>query len=74
MVLKFVTGSEAEPPLGFGIAPSVTFQKLESLLPTANTCTNSLTLGIPINATMPEDEELFALYDYAFCNSYFGLI
>ncbi|XP_060587126.1 uncharacterized protein LOC132742678 [Ruditapes philippinarum] len=73
MVLKFVTGAEMEPPLGFGLAPSVHFQEHESFLPTANTCTNSLTLPIPVNNTIPDDEKLFNLYDLAFCNSYFGI-
>ena len=39
MVLKFVTGSECEPPLGFGLPPSTTFQKKASFLPTASIST-----------------------------------
>lgn len=73
MVLKFVTGVETEPPLGFGIPPSVIFVNNVSLLPTANTCSNRLTLAVPPDNILPDDETLFKLYDYAFCNSYFGL-
>lgn len=73
IILKFVTWADMEPPLGFGLAPSVHFQEHESFLPIAKTCTNSLTLPIPVNNTIPDDEKLFHLYDLNFCNSYFGM-
>lgn len=56
IVMKFVTGAEHQAPFGYGIAPSITFQKNASLLLTAKTCINHLTLQIPTDATFPEDE------------------
>jgi hypothetical protein len=73
MILQFVTGVNAEPPLGFGIRPSISFIIDDTFVPRANTCTNKLTLPIPAEGNLPDDETLFKLYDYAFCNSYFGL-
>ena len=49
-ILQFVTGTDEEPPLGFGIAPHIEFVEKEStgtkcpFLPTANTCANTLYL------------------------------
>ena len=48
---------------------------IPDFLPKAHTCSN--TMQIPrgtINLPLPPDEELFTLYDYAFKNSYFGVI
>ncbi|MEW8547182.1 MAG: hypothetical protein AB2693_27030 [Candidatus Thiodiazotropha sp.] len=73
-ILKFTTGSEEEPVLGFHMKPSVHFVHSHSFLPTANTCINRLNLTIPAeDSEMPEDDMLFSLFDYAFSNSYFGL-
>ena len=49
-ILQFVTGTDEEPPLGFGIAPHIEFvEKAREgtnypFLPTANTCGNTLYL------------------------------
>ncbi|XP_062572412.1 uncharacterized protein LOC134234367 [Saccostrea cucullata] len=76
-ILQFVTGAEEEPVLGFQIPPTIQFPEvINSFIPTANTCINSLQLPRPkpsIDTNLPEDKELFALYDYAFLNSYYGL-
>lgn len=73
-VLKFVTGSEEEPVLGFQIAPSIHFHEGVSFLPTANTCTNRMNLTLPSGSIeMPPKDELFFLFDYAFSNTFFGL-
>lgn len=73
-ILKFATGSEEEPILGFHIHPSIAFVKNASLVPTSNTCINKLNLPIPSGSTeMPSHAFLFNLYDYAFSNAYFGL-
>lgn len=73
-ILKFVTGTEEEPVLGFHIHPSIAFVKNASLVPTSNTCINKLNLSIPYgNMEVPSEDILFNLNDYAFCNAYFGL-
>ncbi|XP_028401093.1 uncharacterized protein LOC114524162 [Dendronephthya gigantea] len=45
-ILKFVSGSEYEPVLGFSISPQIDFVMSESSYPTANTCINKLCLVI----------------------------
>lgn len=71
-ILKFATGSEEEPVLGFHTHPSIAFDA--SLVPTSNTCIYKLNLSIPHgNMEVPSEDILFNLYDYAFCNAYFGL-
>ncbi|XP_078333982.1 uncharacterized protein LOC111123838 isoform X2 [Crassostrea virginica] len=74
-ILQFVTGSDEEPILGFALDPSITFViNNNSFLPTANTCINKLNLYIAEKSEdIPSNDILFALYDYAFTNSYFGL-
>ncbi|XP_061171879.1 uncharacterized protein LOC133181380 [Saccostrea echinata] len=77
-VLQFVTGASEEPILGFCHPPSIEFVKMRedhSFIPTANTCINSLKLprgSLEIN--LPKDEELFPLFDYAFLNTFYGLV
>jgi hypothetical protein len=74
-ILSFVTGVDEEPPLGFTVSPTLTFAERQSFLPTANTCINKATLTIPLDQNdFPEDNHLFSLFDYAFCNSHFGLV
>ncbi|KAL3843283.1 hypothetical protein ACJMK2_021225 [Sinanodonta woodiana] len=74
-ILTFVTGTEEEPVLGFQIKPSIAFQSSLSLLPTSNTCVNRLNLTIPdTTQELPTDDILFSLFDYAFSNSFFGLV
>lgn len=71
-VLKFVTGCETEPVLGFQMKPSIFFDAaMPSCIPTSNTCINRLTLAI--GDIVPDGkEELFQFFDYAFLNDYFG--
>ncbi|KAH3805220.1 hypothetical protein DPMN_133517 [Dreissena polymorpha] len=74
-VLRFATGSEEEPMLGFVLHPSIKFTVAGSFVPTANTCANTLNLPRPSPDTpLPPDQKLFHFYDLAFSNTYFGLI
>ncbi|KAJ8310422.1 hypothetical protein KUTeg_012287, partial [Tegillarca granosa] len=74
-ILQFVTGAEEEPVVGFTMKPTIQFvEKDDSFIPTANTCINCLRLPRPSSTILlPEDLELFRMYDYAFANSYYGL-
>ena len=73
-VLRFATGAENEPVLGFSIQPSIVFvEAVKGFVPTANTCINSLQLPRPtISLLLPAPEPLFDKYDYAFANAFFG--
>ena len=64
--MKFVTGSEAEPVLGYGINPHIVFNPYAiSCLPTSNTCTNKLIL--PVGDKVPQNpEKSYEFFDYAF--------
>ncbi|KAL5013702.1 hypothetical protein ScPMuIL_007972 [Solemya velum] len=75
-ILLFTTGTEEEPTLGFGIHPEIGFpESFASFIPTANTCINKLHLPRPSEENpLPPTEILFNLYDYAFSNSYFGMV
>ena len=77
-ILKFVTGSENEPVLGFTIRPTITFCPVETkerFFPRSNTCVNNLNLPRPSQLhRLPNEVLLFDQYDFAFCNSYFGQI
>jgi len=66
-VLKFVTGREFEPILGFSVQPRIEFDDNISL-PHANTCT--CLLRLPLHSTHYQ----FNLLDIAFVNDYFGSI
>ncbi|KAK3737738.1 hypothetical protein QZH41_018284 [Actinostola sp. cb2023] len=76
-ILQFTTGEDEEPVLGFKIPPSLVFVDADDghFLPTANTCINRLKLPVA-TMTHPKSltEVLHNLYDYAFSNSYFGLV
>ncbi|XP_052286845.1 uncharacterized protein LOC127882320 [Dreissena polymorpha] len=73
-ILKFATGTEEEPVLGFCIKPSIHFVEADTFLPTANTCVNRLNLTIPHGSlAVTSQDELFEMFDLAFCNTYFGL-
>ncbi|CAH3129340.1 unnamed protein product, partial [Pocillopora meandrina] len=73
-ILKFVTGCENEPVLGFQMKPTICFDtNMPSCLPMGNTCINRLTLPIGENVSMTK-EEVFSFFDYAFENDYFGLL
>lgn len=79
-ILHFVTGTDEEPPLGFTISPSIEFPRSEdsrawSFLPMANTCSNTLHLPRCVssnNCQLPDDKDLFQMYDFAFCSAFFG--
>ena len=88
-ILKFVTGMDEVPVVGYGIQytairkytenirnTAIVFQEVQaSFLPTANTCPNQLNLPLPsYEKRLPSNiTEVFDLYDYAFCNCYFGI-
>ena len=73
-ILKFVTGSEIEPVLGYAIDPRIEFDKYApSALPTSNTCINKLTLAIGDNLP-PDRSDIYDFFDYAFTSDYFGII
>lgn len=73
-IMQFGTATDQEPVLGFMCPPSLKFTPVvSSFLPTANTCINSITLPHPTrDHPLPQQEQLFSLYDLAFCNTYFG--
>ncbi|CAC5359836.1 unnamed protein product [Mytilus coruscus] len=77
-ILEFVTGASEEPVLGFVQHPSIIFVQVRedlTFIPTANTCGNSMTLPRATHEIpLPSDTQLFSLYDYAFLNTYYGLI
>ncbi len=75
-MLGFSTGTDEEPVLGFTLQPSIQFVEVPaSFLPTGNTCINCLKLPRPtFQHPIPSKGFLFNLYDYAFANSYFGLL
>ncbi|XP_028403172.1 uncharacterized protein LOC114525912 [Dendronephthya gigantea] len=72
-VLRFATGSEDEPVLGFAIQPALCFSDgTRSCLPTSNTCINLLRLAI--GEILPESQdEMFQKFDLAFSNTHFGM-
>lgn len=79
-ILQFVTGSNEEPLLGFAIDPSIQFHEVLDavtkwfFVPTANSCSQTLCLPTAsLHCRLPEEEQLFEVYDHAFKNTYFGL-
>lgn len=76
-ILRFCTGIEIEPILGFQIPPSIEFKHDKGMsLPTANTCVNRLVLPCPENICDRNFEEgkMFKLYDMGFTSEYFGKV
>ncbi|XP_006815367.1 uncharacterized protein LOC102808559, partial [Saccoglossus kowalevskii] len=75
-ILRFATGADEEPILGFMMDPSIEFVEVDnSFLPSANTCINSMKLPrSTLTQELPPMDALFNLYDYAFSNSVFGII
>ncbi len=77
-ILQFTTATDEEPVLGFADVPSIHFvssisSAKWSFIPTANTCGNTLYLPCPDrDVALPVENELFEVYDMAFCNAYFG--
>ena len=78
-ILQFITGSSEEPTLGFAIQPSIQFRVAIStgkwyFVPTSNSCSQTLYLPIAsFNIPLPDEDELFEVYDHAFKNAFFGL-
>ncbi|CAH3139854.1 unnamed protein product [Porites lobata] len=74
-VLRFITGTDEEPILGFKMQPSIEFCENSIFFPTSNTCINSLKLVrgslIP---PLPSEAELFQTFDVAFGCAYFGSV
>ena len=73
--LKFVTGTEKEPLLGFKLHPSLFFIKTneKNFLPSSSTCINRLNLPrATAEYNLPDEKTLFHLCNYAFVNQYFG--
>ncbi|XP_068734040.1 uncharacterized protein [Montipora capricornis] len=75
-ILQFVCGADEEPVLGFSISPQIKFVSSSGcFLPSSNTCTNTLHLPSPTSTiSLPSDDILFNLYDYAFGSTYFEII
>jgi hypothetical protein len=73
-IMQFGTGTDEEPVLGFMCPPSLNFTPVfSSFLPTANMCINRITIPHPTrDHPLPQQEQLFGLYDLAFLNTYFG--
>ena len=74
-ILKFVTGTEKEPLLGFKLHSSSFFIKTNEtkFLLSSNTCINRLNLPrVRAEYNLPDEKTLFHSYDYAFVNQYFG--
>ena len=75
LIFRFTTGAETEPLLDFQIAPSIIFEESGpgNFLPASNSCINQLVSPRAENLyKLPNEKDLFDLYDYAFLNSYFG--
>ena len=79
-ILQFRTAVDEEPPLGFAIHPSIQFATATStskwaFIPLANTCSQVMTLPtLTNNIHLPNKVQLCEVYDYVFCNTYFGLV
>lgn len=77
-ICSFITGIDNEPVLGFERKPHIDFvEAVNGFIPTASTCVNELRLPTPcLIHPLSKDVvvNLFNLYDFAFCNTYFGLI
>ncbi|XP_050416057.1 uncharacterized protein LOC126829925 [Patella vulgata] len=70
-ILKFITGIDQVPILGFTNTPTIEFTASDTLLPTSSTCTCTLNLSRKCDVTK---DIVFNMFDYAFANSYFGLV
>ncbi|KAH3735535.1 hypothetical protein DPMN_042070 [Dreissena polymorpha] len=56
-VLRFATGSEEEPMMGFVLHPTIKFTVAGSFVPTASICANTLNLPRPSPAIpLPQDQ------------------
>ena len=80
MVLKFFTGEEEVPILGFHVKPMTEFvpaDKYPSMIPTASTC--SYQLFLPRFVTADQEKEInkteyYQQMDSAFLNDFFGKV
>jgi len=76
-ILRFTTGVDEEPVLGFSLHPQIVFAEVfgGNFLPRANTCTNCLTIPRgSLTTPLLQVQELHNLYDYAFSSAFFGMI
>ncbi|XP_068762245.1 uncharacterized protein [Montipora capricornis] len=76
-ILRFCTGADQGPVLGYALHPSIIFVEANEghFIPTANTCINCLKLPRPsLIEPLPSMKTLHDLYDYAFANAHFGLV
>ena len=74
-ILKFVTGIENEPLLGFKLHPSLFFIKTNEKIFLPSTITYINRLSFPratAEYNLADEKTLLHLYDYAFINQYFG--
>ncbi len=76
-ILEFATSADEEPLLGFELAPSIVFTDSlgpKAFHPMANTCISRMTMPRPSDLVkMPEEKDLFEMYDMAFSNTFYGL-
>ena len=83
-ILRFATGTPEESPLGFDISPCIEFAQVADLaavknkwayLPTSNTYINKITFPVGVvGVQLPEDPDLFEVYEHAFLNKYIGKV
>ena len=74
-VLRFVTGADEEPVLGFKMHPSIEFCENSLFFPTSNPCVNSLKLVRgSLTTPLPSETEFFQSFDVAFECAYFGIV
>ena len=75
-ILRFTTGVEYEPVIGFTMPPTVSFLAHQHGVVTANTCTNTLYLPIPLSLSdpLPNNDDLFRMFDICFTDEFFGNI
>ncbi|XP_050414897.1 uncharacterized protein LOC126828862 [Patella vulgata] len=73
-LLQFVTGSPEVPILGYKLPPKICFcfVDTESIISTSSTC--SVKLFLPKQTGNKTRDQVFDLFDYAFSNSYFGIV
>ncbi|CAC5390781.1 unnamed protein product [Mytilus coruscus] len=73
-ILRFATGTEEDPSLGYSINPSIHFVEGSSFMPTANTCINKINLTILDSHEVSVGKDfLFNLFDYTLSYTYFGM-
>ena len=61
-VLRFITGTDEEPVLGFKMQPSIEFCENSLFFPTFNNCVNSLKfVRGSLTTPFPSDAELFQI-------------